>query len=142
MAKTKKEIVLTAMRAWKEKDKSNEFWFKAIVEGAYNSGYTKAKQEAAGTIEGLELCCKNFEEALKELDEKLDELQYPWIPVTERLPEKNGDYIAFSIGGTWNQLSTTELAFWDGASFITQSFLTVTHWMPLPEPPTIIEAEE
>lgn len=65
-----------------------------------------------------------------------------WIAVTERLPEKNGDYIAFSIGGTWNQLSTIELAFWDGASFIPQSFFTVTHWMPLPEPPTIIEAEE
>lgn len=32
-------------------------------------------EQAADAIEGLELCCKNFEEALKELDEKLDEVE-------------------------------------------------------------------
>ncbi len=93
--------------------------------------------------EGLELVCKNFEEALNGLDEKLDELQYPWIPVTERLPEPGETVLAFRVFGVHGQLSEVCIAhtlkMFDRINW---SMVGVTHWMPLPEPPTIIEAEE
>ena len=62
-----------------------------------------------------------------------------WIPLTERLPEHSGNYLVYSVGGNWKQLSAVEIAFWDDKRFIVQSFFAVTHWMPLPEPP---ESEE
>ena len=49
-----------------------------------------------------------------------------WIPVTERLPEKNVAVLVYD-GQTV-----------DGFSFMDLSFVSkygVTHWMPLPEPP-------
>ena len=58
-----------------------------------------------------------------------------WIPVTERLPEERCDYLVFAVGGAWRQISSIEIAYWDGDRFRVQSFNAVTHWMPLPEPP-------
>ena len=53
-----------------------------------------------------------------------------WIPVTERLPEKNGDYLCqeklgFLYVDTWNGEC------WNIAR---SSFGIVVAWMPLPEP--------
>ena len=60
-----------------------------------------------------------------------------WIPVTERLPEKSGDYLAYCdnryIGllpySTQYKLFNT----FDGCG--TRHAIAVTHWMPLPQPP-------
>lgn len=143
MAKNKEEIVLTAIRAWKEKDKSNEFWFKAIVEGAYNSGYTKAKQESADAVEELQL----YVDLYKDLTEKGEKVarevidKYPkWIPVTERLPDHHGHYLAHIIAGEYQQVSWDEIAYFDGNAFQWEHSSEeypekLTHWMPLPEPP-------
>lgn len=81
--------------------------------------------EAADVIEGLSHAVEQMTEWRKNR----------WIPVTERLPEHSGDYLVYSIGGNWKQLSTIEIAFWNDKNFIVQSFFAVTHWMPLPEPP-------
>lgn len=55
-----------------------------------------------------------------------------WIPVTERLPEKDGIYLTFNKKKEYEfRFFQTEKRMWpavwdeDG----------VTHWMPLPEPP-------
>ena len=53
-----------------------------------------------------------------------------WIPVTERLPEKSGDYLVFDACGNlyvneWHFL----LRMWQFDDS------RITHWMPLPEPP-------
>lgn len=54
-----------------------------------------------------------------------------WISVKDRLPEKKGDYIAYTKDGiVW--------PYWfDDVWFDTLGYATdtVTHWMPLPEPP-------
>lgn len=63
-----------------------------------------------------------------------------WIPVSERLPEESGDYLVYSIGGTWNQVSKIEIMFCDGERFFTSSFYCPIYWMPLPEPPKDGEA--
>ena len=61
-----------------------------------------------------------------------------WIPVTERLPERNGEYLVCTIHDFYK---TTKVA---KASFKSNSggfygngghWSNVTHWMPLPEPP-------
>lgn len=60
-----------------------------------------------------------------------------WIPVDERLPEKSGEYIAFTEYGFRNTLnySARHKAFnaFDESSNIAE--IHCSHWMPLPEPP-------
>ena len=66
-----------------------------------------------------------------------------WIPVTERLPEKNGEYLCRWINksvsdaeyestygsfGYWFDFLGDEYKEWI-------SYEGITHWMPLPEPP-------
>ena len=66
-----------------------------------------------------------------------------WIPVTERLPDKDGSYLVlnkrkyifdakyesiYKSFGDWHE-------FVDGAGDEWITFGEITHWMPLPEPP-------
>lgn len=54
---------------------------------------SKDLEQAADAIEGLELRCKNFEEALNELDEKLDKVEQKkgkWVLKT--LDDGNGEF--------------------------------------------------
>lgn len=64
-----------------------------------------------------------------------------WIPVTERLPDKMGQYICQYVFG-----ENTEYPFYQVLWYFTavekphfqhegSMGLRVTHWMPLPEPP-------
>lgn len=64
-----------------------------------------------------------------------------WIPVTERLPEKMGQYVCRYVFG-----DNTEYPFYQVLYYYTAVEkphfqnegtleLRVTHWMPLPEPP-------
>ena len=58
-----------------------------------------------------------------------------WIPVTERLPEKNGNYIV-TVLNTRNK-SITMVSSWQatfGLFEIEDTYQKVTAWMPLPEP--------
>jgi hypothetical protein len=59
-----------------------------------------------------------------------------WIPVSERLPKKTGDYLV------WFQEKQAILPFvsgywrWgDGSNMQEDKRGDVNHWMPLPEPP-------
>ena len=61
-----------------------------------------------------------------------------WIPVTERLPEKSGDYLALTYNGFIERLSYSERhnAFnTDDRLMYAECAIPCTHWMPLPEPP-------
>ena len=53
-----------------------------------------------------------------------------WIPVTERLPEQGQEVIVY----TGNILSPVVMAYKFWCKDYT-TWLHVTHWMPLPEPP-------
>jgi len=70
---------------------------------------------------------------LKEWETKQGEFfANKWISVKDRLPEKSGDYIAYTKDGiVWPYFFCGDI--WEDAlGFSTE---TVTHWMPLPEPP-------
>lgn len=55
-----------------------------------------------------------------------------WIPVTERLPEGEGLYLVAVKNDHERRYSKTAWYHGHGNWFLHQ---TVTHWMPLPEPP-------
>ena len=60
-----------------------------------------------------------------------------WIPVEERLPEKNGYYLTYVESALFpNSYYFNLIKFIDG-DFIEDHCVIhrVTHWMPLPEPP-------
>lgn len=57
-----------------------------------------------------------------------------WIPVSERLPERSSDCIVFCKDG-----STNIGAFYDDFVEYGGTPLKATHWMPLPEPPEIVQ---
>lgn len=73
--------------------------------------------------------------------------EYRWIPCSERLPEEDGEYLALIDGtahrihfapnykqfGYWNM--TWDIATLAAVDTEWDAFETVTHWMPLPEPP-------
>lgn len=76
-----------------------------------------------------------------------------WIPVTERLPEEDGKYLVYKGGFSWlhdvfgfakdgRKISKYDFAdnwknvwyFYDGEYGYVKTN-SVTHWMPLPQPP-------
>ena len=58
-----------------------------------------------------------------------------WIPVTERLPEKNTSVIAATDTGIVFQC----LYAYDSWDLWEDNEVNITHWMPLPEPPKEVE---
>lgn len=76
---------------------------------------------------------KNAEllDVLMKAADAIEELSKPrWIPVTDRCPEKSGDYIVFDdcrnlYVNEWHCL----LKKWQ------YDDSRITHWMPLPQPP-------
>ena len=92
--------------------------------------------------------CKHYKDGLLCLDNMLmqaadaiEELSKPrWIPVTERLPEKNGKYLCNVK--RFGQYAGMQYYYVDVLVFQEDSFFEdgigterVTHWMPLPTPP-------
>ena len=92
------------------------------------------QHEAADAIEDLEFACNRYEKDYKDLCAYLPR----WIPVTERLPSENGFYLCL-----YNHNHPGGVAMDDGLSILQwfcgrwnlNEIYTVTHWMPLPEPP-------
>lgn len=66
----------------------------------------------------------------------LKEHFYGWIPVSERLPDKNGWYMVYTKNKGDIARRTNKAQFyyqsWHGNG---GRWDNVTHWMPLPEPP-------
>ena len=86
---------------------------------------------------------KEANEALKKFQTTVASIPR-WIPVEERLPDQNSGnlYICLIVGGEYDQLSWYELCDFAEGQFWIQDELYeghVTHWMPLPEPPTAEE---
>ncbi len=72
---------------------------------------------------------------------RLKELDQAWIPVTERLPEPETDVLTFCRGCIdiltyrYNRRGNVCFMFRDECGYWKETFVEITHWMPLPEPP-------
>ena len=79
--------------------------------------------------------CNILREAVAAIREKEDRR---WIPVTERLPEKNDQWVlCLCVSGAIEVLKFDYTMWnWD-AQYPGRCYMEnyVTHWMPLPEPP-------
>ena len=72
-------------------------------------------------------------------DKRVAELEAAqrWIPVSERLPEENVTVLVVTKRNRNPVVAWMRLGFWRsrGVDFA----LSVTHWMPLPQPPEVQE---
>ncbi len=78
-----------------------------------------------------------FRKTIAELEEKSK-----WIPVTERLPEVDGQYLCNYHFGNHKDMTFTRVLDYYATDKIPHfqhtlgdTIMKVTHWMPLPEPP-------
>lgn len=56
-----------------------------------------------------------------------------WIPVSERLPEKEGKYLVTTFGGGMYDVDTSHFFIWEDGETEWGEY-GVEAWMPLPEP--------
>ena len=94
---------------------------------------------AADRLEGYVDRCKRYADEIMELRER-----GRWIPVEERLPERDGPVLTsygFSEGGEISDMRFFSVMDYYAVDpkphFQHEGYrgLTVTHWMPLPQPP-------
>ena len=86
--------------------------------------------EAANAIEEEDMAFRHLERDYKDLCRYLPK----WIPVTERLPEDGTEVLAFNKTGFAYVDCWTD-GKWKINSMVDEEHESVTHWMPLPEPP-------
>lgn len=85
----------------------------------------------------------NLESQLTEVTKECDELRGGWISVDDELPNSDGYYLVFIDNNI--DIKTVTTCHWvhNNKSFVDViGFPPVTHWMPLPEPPTDSELEK
>ena len=61
-----------------------------------------------------------------------ESIENPWIPVSERLPEKRGAYYVYLSDDFGFR---PDMDFFENGDWNSYTVGDVTHWMPLPEPP-------
>lgn len=60
-----------------------------------------------------------------------------WISVNDRLPEKRGEYLVAYRPRYWDRVSIEIEVFLGGTTWAHKDYMSITHWMPLPEPPEV-----
>lgn len=68
--------------------------------------------------------------------------RFTWVPCSERLPEKDGDYLVVMKSPMTGRKYHNLLFYYTGKDFYTGNSMVVTHWMELPEFPQEEEAYE
>lgn len=99
---------------------------------------TRLLLQAADAIDEMDTLLDGVSADNDALCETIERLKKPrWIPVAERLPEKNGYYLTYVESALFpDRYYQNLLKFIDG-DFIEDHVVThrITHWMPLPAQP-------
>ena len=69
------------------------------------------------------------------------EIEPNWIPVSERLPEDDGEYLA-TIYDTDENYKYMDIAEWEDGIWQYKDYIKVLAWMPLPKPFEPQESED
>lgn len=92
--------------------------------------------EQSGMLDSLSRCRIVAEELYCKGYRKQKEVE--WISVDDRLPDKDGVFIvALEESGYENLVYFDVRQYVDGKWLNIPNKFTVTHWMPLPDPPTM-----
>lgn len=104
-----------------------------------------AIEELSGFVQEAERDRDEYRERLDKANDAIEVLSKPrWIPVTEALPESVDDDVLVTDGegcavGFWREdakaWDSTDFGWLENRSEPPCGIHTVTHWMPLPEPP-------
>ena len=98
-------------------------------------GQKKAIEELLVYFSGIVGRASKAEARIAELEEK-----QRWIPVSERLPEAKGHYMAVMVDGFDDSRSVETLRYFgDGDWFTWSDWYVVTHWKEKPELPEVQE---
>lgn len=93
-------------------------------------------EQASNCLPGL---CRAAADLLESQQKRIAELEAAdkWIPVTERLPEKEGRYLCVVRIGYRSGAVYLQIMNGDSHGFSLEHIYNddVTHWMPLPEEP-------
>lgn len=82
-------------------------------------------------------CIQSMTKDALDLIKHLEAKQSKWIKVEERLPEKPGTYVAYALGMHLVLEFDENEDWWDEE--YNRYNVSITHWMPLPEPPEEVE---
>ena len=106
-----------------------------LLPNAGGNAVAKLHRDAADAIEEL---TRENESLAKSVNEASEILRRRWIPVTERVPSENGFYLCLynhnHPGGVAMDEGLSILQWFCGRWNLNEIY-TVTHWMPIPEPP-------
>lgn len=101
---------------------------EALAEIEYYNGFNGK----AAAVQAVSDACVLAVAALREREERR------WIPVTERLPEKNKEVVGWYKDNPFSPFRYGIVS-WNGHGWVftyAQRYVdAVTYWMPLPEPP-------
>lgn len=109
-------------------------WLLDKAARAQDHSYARMLNQAAKRLKELDQAQSVTQDVTQSAVNVSDTNVVKWIPVAERLPAQGQEVIVY----TGNILSPVVMAykFWD-KDFDT--WLHVTHWMPLPEPPKEVD---
>ena len=84
-------------------------------------------------------CCPRWNRVIRKTAEEVRQNAEPrWIPVTERLPEKRGEYLVTYHPCYWDDVESGILVgidtFRGKTTWAQRKYQRVTAWMPLPKP--------
>ena len=113
------------------------------TEQAYKNGYAKGYEDGIAEMETDNNRLRSMWAKAVSKASKADAQIPRWIPVTERLPDKDGTYIVHfatkSVGDAEYESIYGSFGYWRDISWDDDAdwfpYVDVTHWMPLPEPP-------
>lgn len=123
------EVLIAHLRECAKLDPSNNTYAESA----------NAIEELQQQVEHYHGCMNDWFEAAQEYKEQIPR----WIPASERLPEEHNHYLVHieckcdgELMSKWTQVAWfCEKFYWEHLHSEDVFKETVTHWMPLPEPP-------
>lgn len=96
------------------------------------------QEYTAELMQAREAIAKLARECAEAYD-RIAELENPWISVKDRMPEESDCYLVYIVANNTPKNKSIITLYYTNLTkqfvYENRELFTVTHWMPLPEPP-------